>query len=187
MKNNYITVGYIIATHGLRGGLKIKPATSFIDERFKINKKLFVINPKTKDVTTLTIQSIHENKGMLVLTFKELLAIEEAEAFVKLPLLIERETTKLKKGFIYLDDLLDMTVILEDNTHVGIVSEVLEYASYHTLRVKRSEGTDVLIPYISEFIVSADLASKTSVFRPIEGMLWKLQFSRFSPKCSPTF
>lgn len=171
MKNNYITVGYIIATHGLRGGLKVKPATSFIDERFKINKKLFVVDPTTNDVTTLTIQSIHENKGMLVLTFKELLTIEEAEPFVKSPLLIERETTKLKKGFIYLDDLLEMRVLLEDNTQVGMVTEVLEYASYHTLRVKREGASDVLIPYISEFIISTDLASKTIVFRPIEGML----------------
>jgi 16S rRNA processing protein RimM len=64
-----------------------------------------------------------------------------------------------------------MKVVLEDETLVGEVIEILEYAAYHTLRVKREDGSNILIPYIEEFIVSTDLASKTIVFRPIEGML----------------
>lgn len=171
MKNTPITVGYVIATHGLRGGLKIKPATSFIDDRFKVNKKIFAVHPKTTIETTLTIQTIHENKGMLVITFKEISTIEEAELFLKSSLYIYKDTAKLKKGFVYLDDLLSMEVVLDDNTLVGVVTEILEYASYHTLRVKREGASDLLIPYISEFIVSTDLAGKKIVFRPIEGML----------------
>lgn len=171
MEKDYLIIGYIVSTHGLRGGLKIKPATSFVDDRFKVRRKLAVKSPKTNEFETLTISKITTQKDLLVINFKEINVIEKAEEYLKLPLYIKRENVVLEEGYFFLDDLLGMKVVLEDNILVGEVSEILEYASYHTLRIKRENAKDLLIPYIEEFIVSTDLSSKTIVFRPIEGML----------------
>ena len=171
MENKYITVGYIIATHGLRGGLKIKPATSFIDERFKVGKKLIVLNPLTNEEETLTLKTINEQKGILTVTVKEIDDINIAENYLQRPILINKETNKLKKGYFYFDDLIKMSVTLEDGTLVGKVSEVLEYASYYSLRVKREDKSDLIIPYVEAFIIDTDADSNTIIFRPIEGML----------------
>lgn len=171
MKNEYLTIGYITAPHGLKGGLRIKPATTFINERFQKGNILYVQGENNSEMRTLTIKTVHENKGLLVVTFQELNSIEEAEALLKLPLVILKKSVKLDEGYFLFDDLLGMQVVLEDKTLVGEVSEILEYASYFTLRIKRKEGRDLLIPYIEQFIVSTDLAHKTIIFRPIEGML----------------
>lgn len=171
MKNEYLNIGYIIATHGLRGSVKVKPATSFIDERFEIGAKLYVQKKDSDEIVELTIENASMYKGILTLTFAEILDINEAEAFLKSTLLIKKNETLLEEGYFYLDDLLHMHVKLEDETLIGEVVEILEYASYVTLRVRRKNAKDLLIPYIDEFIISTDLASKTIVFRPIEGML----------------
>lgn len=171
MEQKYLKIGYITTTHALRGALKVKPATSFIDERFKVKAKVIVENPLTKEYETLTIQKITYQKELLVITFKEIKTIEQAEVYLKKPLLILKENVELEEGYFFLDDLLGMKVVLEDKTIIGVVSEILEYASYHTLRIKRENDKDLLVPYIEEFIISTNLQDKTIVFRPIEGML----------------
>lgn len=171
MNKEYLHVGYIIATHGLRGAVKVKPATSFIDERFVIGSHLYVKKKDSNEISKLTIENASMYKGILTLMFEEILNIDEAEAYLKSTLLIKKDEATLDEGFFYLDDLLNMKVVLEDQTLVGEVIEILEYASYYTLRIKRQNGSDLLIPYIEEFIVSTDLAGKIIVFRPIEGML----------------
>lgn len=173
MKNEYLNVGYIIATHGLRGGLKVKTATSFIEDRFQVGAKLYVQRKDSALIEKLTIESVAMHKGLLTIMFKELLDINEAEPYLKSTLMIKKDSAKLAEGYFYLDDLLGMKVVLEDQTYIGEVTEILEYASYHTLRVMRENDRVLFIPYIEEFIVSTSLADKTIVFRPIEGMLWK--------------
>ncbi len=171
MNRDYLKIGYIVETHALKGALKIKPTTSFIEERFDIGNKVLVKNPTTSKIETLTIESVREQKGLLIVTFAEIDDINIAENYLKGFLFINKKDVTLEEGYFFFDDLLGMKVILEDKTLVGKVVEILEYAAYHTLRVKREDGSDILIPYIEEFIVSTDLASKTIVFRPIEGML----------------
>ena len=171
MENNYLIIGYIVSTHGLQGGLKIKPATTFIDERFKVKKKVIVKHPFTNSYQTLTISKITPQKNLLIINFKEITTIEIAEEYLKCSLLIYKNEVKLKEGYFFYDDLIGMQVILEDNTFVGNVSEILEYASYNTLRIKRENAQDILVPYVDEFIISTDLERKMIVFRPIEGML----------------
>lgn len=171
MNKDYLIIGYIVSTHGLQGGLKIKPATTFVDDRFKVKKKVIVKHPFKNSYETLTIKKITPQKSLLIINFKEITTIEQAEEYLKCSLLIYKNDVKLKDGYFFYDDLIGMQVILEDNTKVGVVSEILEYASYNTLRIKRENGPDILVPYVEEFIVSTDLESKTIVFRPIEGML----------------
>ena len=47
---DYLTVGHIVKTIGLKGELKIYPTTNFRDSRFKAKSHLFVFNEKTNEV-----------------------------------------------------------------------------------------------------------------------------------------
>lgn len=171
MKNEYLKIGFITGTHGLRGGCKVIPTTDFIEDRFFVGAKVSVYNAHTKDRDTLTISSISSYKNVLTIVFEELASIDTVEMYLKQAILIPREKDTLPADHFYLDDLIGLNIILEDGTNVGVVSGILEYASYHTLRVKREGAPDLLIPYIDEFIVSTDLKTKQIVFKPLTGML----------------
>lgn len=42
MNKDYLKIGYIVETHALKGALKIKPTTSFAEERFEVGNKVLV-------------------------------------------------------------------------------------------------------------------------------------------------
>lgn len=171
MEKEYIKIGALISTQGLKGNFKVFPTTTFVGDRFKVGAKLVARPQVGEGETKLTISKIQDSGNSLVVTFKEITTIEEAEKLLKHQLYILKDKAPLPEGYIYLDDLLKMKVVLKDGTIIGYVSEILEYASYFTLRVKRVDLPDLLIPYIEPFIIETNKETQEIVFAPIEGML----------------
>ncbi len=170
-EQQFIKIGYIIAPHALKGEVKVKPTSSFVDRRFKVGAKVYVAAKDSNEKTSLTIKSVRAAKDVLIIAFKDVASIEETEPLLKGTMYLDKKDAKLPKGFVYLDELLNMAVVLEDGTHVGVVVEILDYASYSTLRIKLENERTILVPYIEEFFVSTDIDRKTLIFSPIEGML----------------
>lgn len=171
MLENYLQVGYILKTHSLRGALALIPTTDFSDERFKRGTNLVLLSKNTNTLTNVTVQSARAHKNTLIVAFKELTTIEESEQFVKSYAYILKKNAVLPDDYVYLSELTTYNVHLEDDTLVGKVSEILEYASYYTLRVKREDKPDVLIPYTEPFIIETNKNARKIIFRPIAGML----------------
>ncbi len=170
-EQEFIKIGFVTAPHALKGEVKVKPTSSFVDRRFKAGTKIYLEPKDSNEKTILTIKSVRATKDTLIVSFKTITSIEEATPLIKGTLFLDKKDAKLPKGYVYLDELLKMAVVLEDGTKVGEVVEILDYASYSTLRIKLEDGKTILVPYIEEFFVSTDLESKTLVFSPIEGML----------------
>lgn len=170
-EQQFIKIGFVTAPHALKGEVKVKPTSSFVDRRFKAGTKVYFEAKESNEKTSLTIKSVRAAKDLIIVAFKSITSIEEAEPLIKGTLYLDKNDAKLPKGFIYLDELLNMSVVLEDGKVVGVVVEILDYASYSTLRIKLENGKTILVPYIEEFFVSTDLDRKMLVFSPIEGML----------------
>lgn len=170
-REQLLTVGYIMKTHGLLGAFNVKIVTDFPELRFVEGNTFYLLNKETRNYDPFTLETVKIHTKRLLLTFTELTSIEEAEKYVKSELLIAKEESKLPESFIYLSDLATYTVYLEDTTFVGEITEILETASYYTLRVKRENKHDLLIPFIDEFIIETNTEQKKIIFRPIEGML----------------
>ncbi len=176
MKNNfkteYIKIGSLIGTRGLKGEFKVYPTTDFLEDRFYIGANVFLYNETINNLKKVTISSVNQMKTLLV-TFKEINTIEEAETFIRYDVLINKDENKLPEGFYYEHDLIDLEVFTNEGHFVGIITEILEYAPYKTFRVKRENKKDVLIPYIDTFVIKTDLENKRIIINPIEGLLWK--------------
>ena len=71
---------------------------------------------------------------------------------------------------VYFYDLLDCSVVDENNVMLGVISEVIDSPAHAIIRVKR-EGKDLLIPYVDTFIVDENMDDKIITVRLIEGML----------------
>lgn len=171
MLENYLQVGYILKTHSLHGALALIPTTDFSEERFKRGTKLALLDKTTNTLANVTVQNARPHKNTLIVTFKELTTIEQSEVFVKSFAYIHKNNAVLPDEYVYLSELTTYSVYLEDDTLIGKVSEVLEYASYYTLRVKRENQADVLIPYTEPFIIETKKTERKIIFRPIAGML----------------
>ena len=166
----FLTVGQVVRTIGLKGEVKIYPSTHFRDTRFKKGSRVFLLNEKGEVEKELTIKAHRTNGPCDNLIFEEISSIEEAEKINKKFLFVEKNPEFLGKNEYFYSDLIGMKVDFDNGQSIGIVKAVEEYCSYATLRVKTSRK-DVLIPFVKAFILSVSLEDKHITVKFIEGLL----------------
>ena len=166
----YLTVGTIVRTVGLKGEVKVYPSTNFRDSRFSKGSHLFILDKNNKIVRELTVKSHKINGNCDNLIFNEISSIEEAEKLVHEYLNVVKDNAFLKKGEYFYSDLVGLDAYFDNGTLIGKVKKVEEYTSYQTLRVK-TEGKDVLIPFVKAFIKEVSLEEKKIIIKFIEGLL----------------
>ena len=166
----FLTVGQVVRTIGLKGEVKIYPSTHFRDTRFKKGSRVFLLNEKGEIEKELTIKMHRTNGDCDNLIFEEINSIEEAEKINKKYLFVEKNPEILGKNEYFYSDLIGMNVSFDNGQEIGVVKAIEEYSSYATLRVKSKEK-DVLIPFVNAFIKDVSLEDKKIVVNYIEGLL----------------
>ena len=146
----YRTIGYVAGTHGIKGEIRVKVLTDFVDERFAIGACVYL--EKDQKMFPFTIESVRPHKGMLLVKMKEIFNLNE-----------------LDEDEIYYHDLLNMRVVDEADHELGHVSEIIESGAHAIIRVKGEK--ELLIPYVKSFIIHVDVKEHVLVARLIEGML----------------
>ena len=167
----YLLVGTIVKTIGLKGDVKIYPSTHFRDSRFKVGNHLFLLDENGEKSKTLTIKKHHKNGDCDQVIFEEISSIEEAQEFVHKDLFVEKDRSFLKKDSYFYDDLIGCDVFFDNGAAIGKVSKMEEYSSYATLRVTTTAKKSVLIPFVNAFIKEVDIENKKIVVKFIEGLL----------------
>lgn len=164
----YITVGYIANTHGLKGELKIKPETHFIDERFAKGAKLYMeIHHEMMEVNVVAMRP---QKGMLLVTFEGFTDINQVEQYKGCRLCIrDDQQAPLDTDEIYYRDLKGMKVIQDTGTTLGEVVEIIETGANVVIRVQGEQM--LLIPYVKSFIKEVHLQEKELIVHLLDGML----------------
>ena len=167
----YLLVGTIVKTVGLKGEVRIYPTTHFRDSRFKVGNHVFLLDENGQIWKTLTIKKHFKNGEMDQVIFEEISSIEEAQLFVKKDLFVEKDRSFLKKDTYFFDDLKGCKVYFDNGKFIGEVSKVEEYSSYATLRVKTEDEKSVLIPFVNAFIKEVDIDEKKIIVNFIEGLV----------------
>ena len=168
----YLSVGQIVRTIGLKGEVKVYPSTHFRDSRFSKGNHLFILDSSNNIIRDLTIKSHRKNGDCDNLIFNEISSIEEAETIIHQYLNVVKDDSFLKEGEYFYSDLTKMGAYFDNGSYIGKVTKVEEYNSYATLRVKTNDK-DVLIPFVKAFIINVDKANNKITVKFIEGLLWK--------------
>jgi len=167
---DYLTVGRIVKTIGLKGEVKVYPTTNFRDSRFKAKSHLFVYNDKTNERIEVIVKSRHANGNVDEIFLDGYTTIESVEGFVGCLLQVEKNNKLLKKDMYYYSDLIGMVAIFDNGNKIGTVKRVEEYAAYQTLRIQTNDK-DVLVPFVNAFIQEVDLENRQIIVKYMEGLL----------------
>ena len=147
-----LEVGKIINTHGLRGEVKVIPWTDTPD----VFEDLETLYLKNNDV--LTISSVKYQKNNLIVKFKELGDINEAEKLKNQVLYAERSALgELPEGVYYIADLIGLSVRKESGEGVGKIKDVLQTGANDIYVVAREGAKDLLVPVIPNVVLSVDI------------------------------
>lgn len=167
---NKVLIGKIVNTCGLKGEVKVINSSDFINERYKKNNVLNVVNESKNIDESFTISSFRMKDKFIYLKFKEIDSIEKAEVYKESLLMIDTDNlNKIDDDTFYHYELLNMEVYYKDAL-IGVVSEISDNGVQDLLRIEKNKK-GFLVPFLDEFIESIDVENKKIVLKNIEGLI----------------
>ena len=165
----YLRVGVISSTHGLKGEVKVFPTTDD-PERFRKLKKVYL--DTGKDYMPLKVTGIKFFKNQVILKFQEFQDINEIEKYRGKDLLIDREqAVPLAENENFIVDLIDMDVYDEEEKRLGTLTDVLQTGANDVYVIEKDEGKEILLPAIPSCILDVDVEAAKMIVRIPEGLL----------------
>ena len=149
---DYIYIGTIVGTHGIKGELRIKSNFEYKDQVFNKGFTLYIGNNKTKEI----IFSYRYHKIYDMVTFEGYHNINEVIKYLKQKVYINREDLHIENDYV-LDDLLNLEVYEQDEC-LGTVKDIYDNNG-NTLLECTIKGKTFYIPYNSNFIKKVDIKS----------------------------
>ena len=167
---DYVRIGKIINTHGIKGDLKIASYSDFESERFKVGSKVYL----GEEYLEMKVKSFRSHQGFLLVCFEGYEDINLVEKFKNFIVYKSKSDIKpLKEGEYYFSDLRDLDVYI-DNQLVGKVLRVEEGLRNNNLRILKNEDKkEYLVPFLKPFYESVDLENKRIDLVKMDGLLWK--------------
>jgi len=167
---NYLRVGVITTTHGIKGEVKVYPTTDDIT-RFENLKEIYL--DTGRNYLPLEIEEVKYFKNMVILKFKGYDDINDIEKYRGKDLLVPREQAiKLEEGEYFICDIIGSEVITDDGKKLGILTEVITTAANDVYVVKNEENNkEILIPSIKQCILDVDIINKKIKVHLLDGLL----------------
>lgn len=162
MKVDYIEVGQIVNTHGVRGELKVQPWCDSAEQFCEI-KTLYLDGAPIRPLTC----RIH--KGSILITLPDVSDIDSALHYKNKILSARRQDIPLPEGRYFNAELIGLTVLdAETGAEVGKIKDVLLYPANNVLVVK--DEKEYLIPAVPSIIADTDLEAGTMTIHMLKGM-----------------
>lgn len=167
----YICIGKIINTHGIRGELKIQSLSDFDEERYQKGNEIFIAYENT--YLPFKVKSYRRHKGYPLIAFENNEDINQVEKYKGSYIYIDKaKRPSLPKGQYYRDELTGLKAVSEEGNDIGIVTAVEDSSGHYTnIRIQRKGMSDVLIPNIPEFVKEVNMQDKTITIHVEEGLL----------------
>ena len=161
-----ISIGKITSAVGLKGEVKVYNYSDSADI-YRSTEAIYAGDELRK------IQGVRTQKNMVILKLEGIDDRNAAEKARGSELFItEADLPELPEGQFYVRDLIGMTVIdAENGNEIGVVRDVIQNTAQDIFDVKTSEGKQVLIPKVPEFIIDIDAEMRTIKVKLIEGLI----------------
>ncbi|GGN90573.1 ribosome maturation factor RimM [Saccharibacillus kuerlensis] len=172
MEPEFLSVGKIANTHGIKGELKIFPFTDFPEIRFAKGKELLMISPEDGSTLKVKIISSREQKNVYVVKLEGYDNINQVEKYkgwdVKVP---KEEAVEAEENAFYFHEIIGCKVFTVEGEELGTITDILTPGANDVWVVKRKGGKDVLIPFIEDIVKDVNVTEKTVRIEVMEGLL----------------
>lgn len=166
-----LVVGRIGRAHGVRGDLFVEPFTDEPEVRFAIGAK---VTTSVADVSlkTLTVTESKWHSGKLILHFAGIDDRTAAEQLKGIELRADVDPLELPDDpdEFYDHQLIGLDVLYSDQV-IGQVDQVLHLPAQDLLAVIKSDGSEVLIPFVKQIVPEVDLVNRKLIITPPPGLI----------------
>ncbi|MCL2396600.1 MAG: ribosome maturation factor RimM [Defluviitaleaceae bacterium] len=168
MMTDYFEIGKIVNTVGIAGEIKVYPTTDD-PKRFGLLETIRIMHKG--EMIEKTVRNARYHKNLVMLKLEGIDDVEAAHSLRGGVIVVEREQAlPLSDNEYYLQDLVGMTVVAEGGRELGILADVIFTGANDVYIVRREGAKDLLIPAISQCILSVDVSERRMVVHLLEGL-----------------
>ncbi|MGP9025404.1 ribosome maturation factor RimM [Candidatus Enterococcus leclercqii] len=167
----FLNVGKIVNTQGIRGEVRVISQTDFPEERYRKGQRLTLFR-ENKAPLELTVAGHRKHKNFDLLTFEGYPTINDVEPLRDGILKVSKdELSELTENEYYYHEIIGLTVIDEQARELGKIKEILSPGANDVWVVQRKGKKDALIPYIESVVKQIDLDKGEVHIEIPEGLL----------------
>ena len=160
---DWIPVGRVTRTHGLKGELKFFPADQ--DDLVVQNDQRIRLGE-----ATFKIKSVRGAKSPFIVKFEGIDSIEAAQILSGQEVLVAKEDFEsLPDGEYYRFEIEGLKAFDDTGKYYGVIEDVIATGS-NDVYVVREEGKEWLVPMIDSVVESIDLEQGKLIFHCVEGL-----------------
>jgi 16S rRNA processing protein RimM len=165
-----LVIGRIGRAHGTRGDVTVEVRTDDVEYRFAPGAELMTDPP---EAGPLRVESHRWHQGRLLLKFADVADRDRAEALRGVYLVVDSATSRplAEADDFWVHELTGLVVMNKKGQRLGTVEDVVSTAGTDLLVVRRDDGNELLIPFVSQFVPDVDLDARRVVVDPPEGLL----------------
>ena len=164
-----LEIGQIVNIFGIKGFVKVNP---FVDDisRYDDLEKVYV--RRNKELKEMTVEEVKYHKNMVLIKFKGIDRVEEAELLRNSYLEVDRENAiELEDGEYFIADLLGLNVYTEEGKVLGKLEDIFNTGSNDIYVVRTEDGKQLLLPAISEVVKEINIEESKIVVHLLEGLI----------------
>ena len=160
---DWIPVGRVTRTHGLKGELKFFPADQGDlvvqnDQQIRLGE------------TTFKIKSVRGVKSPFIVKFEGVDSIEAAQSLSGQEVLVAKEDFEsLPEGEYYRFEIEGLKAFDDTGKYYGVIEEIIATGS-NDVYVVRGDGKEWLVPMIDSVVQNIDMEEGKLIFHCVEGL-----------------
>ncbi len=152
---DYVVIGRVIDTFGVRGELKVIPFAP--EEIFEDLKKVY-LKRVGGGYVPFKVEGVRRHKSFFLLKLKGYNSLSEAEQFKGAHLFLpEKELPERGEEEFYAYELVGMEVLTDKGKKLGRVKRVEDFGVYDMLIL---EDEKTMIPFVGDIVLSVDREKK---------------------------
>lgn len=168
MIKQFLEIGQIVSTHGIKGELRVQPWCD--TPEFMKKFKTLYLDADGKNAARVLSCRPHGN--IVILALEGVDSVEKAQSMKNRLLFMNRNDARLKKGQYFIQDLLDCTVVDADDGDkiYGVITDVSQTGANDVWHITDKNGKEYLIPAIPPVVIETDVVSGIIKIRPMKGI-----------------
>jgi len=165
----YLEIGQIVNTFGVKGMVKVNPFTDDIT-RFDKLKKVYIC--KKGKMEEVEIEEVKYHKNMVLLKLNGINNMNDAELQKGSYLKIHRkDAIPLPEGTYFIADLIGLEVYTDTGNFLGTVDDIYNNGSTDIYVVKNELGKQILLPGIDEVLKEVNLEQEKITVHLLQGLI----------------
>lgn len=167
MIKEYLELGQIVSTHGIKGEVRFNPWCDTPEFVKKFKTVYYDVNGNS----SVKVLSARPHGNIVILMLEGVDDVDKARALKNTVLYIKRSDAHLPDGSWFIQELFGCEVFdCNSGEKLGTVCDVSETGANDVWHIKTPDDREVLIPAVKEIVIDTDVEKGIIKINPIKGL-----------------